>query len=128
MTAKLGHDARLVKHVIREFAVGCRRPTPGNGYLEALIQPNVRVVTGQIERLGESGILLETGELLEVDIFICATAFDISFCPRLPLIARGGVSLEDQRKEKLEAYLSLTAPNMPNYFSMFSVAPLGLKE
>jgi hypothetical protein len=30
--------------VIPEFAVGCRRVTPGPGYLEALCQDNVRVL------------------------------------------------------------------------------------
>ncbi|KIW30173.1 uncharacterized protein PV07_05935 [Cladophialophora immunda] len=126
MTAKLGRDERLVKHLIPDFAVGCRRPTPGNGYLEALTQSNVRVVTDHIERIEERGIVLETGELLEVDVFICATGFDISFCPRFPLIGRGGVSLEDQWKQKPEAYLSLAAPNFPNYFMFLGPnAPIG---
>ncbi|KAL2419678.1 FAD-binding monooxygenase tazF [Exophiala dermatitidis] len=116
MKTKLGHDPRLVKHLIPNFAVGCRRPTPGNGYLEALTQPNVRVVTDHIEKVVEEGIVLKTGETIKVDVFICATGFDISFFPRFPLIGRGGVSLADQWKEKPEGYLSLAVNNFPNYF------------
>lgn len=117
MKTKLGHDPRLVKHLIPNFAVGCRRPTPGNGYLEALTQPNVRVVTDHIKKVVEEGIVLETGEIIKVDVFICATGFDISFFPRFPLIGRGGVSLADQWKDKPEGYLSLAVNNFPNYFS-----------
>ena len=117
MKTKLENNPRLVKHLIPDFAVGCRRPTPGNGYLEALTQPNVRVVTDAIKRIVPEGIELSTGEVVKVDVFICATGFDISFCPRFPLIGRNGVSLQSQWQTKPEGYLSLAAENFPNYFS-----------
>jgi cation diffusion facilitator CzcD-associated flavoprotein CzcO len=117
MNTKLGHDARLIKHIIPNFAVGCRRPTPGNGYLEALTQSNVRVLTDNIGKFVEDGIVHTTGEVFNVDVFICATGFDISFCPRFPLRGRKGISLADQWKEKPEAYLSVATENFPNYFS-----------
>jgi cation diffusion facilitator CzcD-associated flavoprotein CzcO len=118
MITKLGGNEELVKHMIPDFAVGCRRPTPGNGYLEALTKPNVRVVTQEIQSVVEDGIVLATGELTKIDVFVCATGFDISFSPRFPLVGRNGVSLAEQWKEKPEAYLSLACDNFPNYFSM----------
>jgi cation diffusion facilitator CzcD-associated flavoprotein CzcO len=121
MKLKLGSDERLMKHMIPDFGVGCRRPTPGNGYLEALTQPNVRVVTDNIDKVVPEGIVLSTGELVKIDIFICATGFDISFCPRFPIIGRNGISLAEQWQDKPEAYLSLAAENLPNYFSQFSL-------
>ena len=123
MTTKLGEDSPLVKDLIPTFAVGCRRPTPGNGYLEALGEDNVRVVTDRIQEIVPDGIKLVTGEVIKVDVFICATGFDISFCPRFPVIGRHGVRLADQWKQKPTAYLSLAAENMPNYFSK-SLEPL----
>lgn len=118
MTLKLKGNKELLEKMIPDFAVGCRRPTPGNGYLEALTSPNVRVVTDEIEKVVPEGIMLKTGELLNVDIFVCATGFDISFCPRFPIVGRNEHSLRDQWAEKPEAYLSLAAENFPNYFSM----------
>jgi cation diffusion facilitator CzcD-associated flavoprotein CzcO len=117
MKSKLGHDSPLLERMIPTFNVGCRRPTPGNGYLEALGKPNVRVVTDHIAEIVPEGIKLVTGEVIEVDIFICATGFDISFCPRYPVIGQSNASLAEQWKSRPVGYMSLAAPNFPNYFS-----------
>ncbi|KAG8428476.1 hypothetical protein J3459_003898 [Metarhizium acridum] len=126
MEEKLGKDSPLLRHMLPTFAVGCRRPTPGNGYLEALTKENVRVVTDAISQIVPEGIKTSTGEILKVDMFICATGFDISFCPRYPVIGEHGISLGDQWKDKPEAYLSLAVPNFPNHFMFFGPnAPIG---
>ena len=117
MKDKLGHDNPLLKYILPTFGVGCRRPTPGNGYLEALTKPNVRVVTDSISEIVPEGIKTSNGEILKVDMFICATGFDISFCPRYPIVGDNGIQLGNQWKEKPEAYLSLAVPNFPNHFS-----------
>lgn len=119
MKQKLGEDSPLLQYIIPTFAVGCRRPTPGNGYLEALTQGNVRVVTGSISEIVPDGIKLSTGEVIEVDIFICATGFDISFRPRYPFHGLNGINLADQWKDKPNGYLSLAIPNFPNHFSEY---------
>lgn len=119
MTRKLGANSPLLKYLIPTFSVGCRRPTPGNGYLEALTQENVRVVTDPIQEIVPEGIKLSTGEIIKVDMFICATGFDISFSPRYPIIGRNGTSLTAQWKDKPSGYLSLAVPNMPNHFSAY---------
>lgn len=118
MRSKLGADSPLLKHIIPTFGVGCRRPTPGNGYLEALGQENVRVAIDPIAEIVPEGIKLATGEVIPVDVLICATGFDISFQPRYPVVGRNGVSLKDQWKRFPTAYLTLAVPNFPNHFSM----------
>ncbi|EXJ60795.1 hypothetical protein A1O7_04948 [Cladophialophora yegresii CBS 114405] len=126
MKTKLGADSPLLKHLIPSFSVGCRRPTPGNGYLEALTKDNVRVVTDSIAEIVPEGIKTTTGEVLKVDIFVCATGFDISFCPRYPVIGKNGVSLADEWKEHPAAYLSLAVPKFPNHFMFLGPnAPIG---
>lgn len=117
MKTKLGSNERLIEKMIPDFAVGCRRPTPGNGYLEALSKPNVRVVTDHIEKIVPEGIALATGEVLKVDTFICATGFDISFSPRFSLVGKNGAKLSEQWKDMPTAYLSVAVENFPNYFS-----------
>jgi cation diffusion facilitator CzcD-associated flavoprotein CzcO len=116
MKAKLG-DSPIADYIIPAFSVGCRRPTPGVGYLEALTKDNVRVVRDKIEKIVPDGIVLTTGEIIKIDTFICATGFDLSFCPRFPIIGRNGVNLAEQWKERPTAYLSMAPENMPNYFS-----------
>ncbi|CAK7204037.1 hypothetical protein SEUCBS139899_006788 [Sporothrix eucalyptigena] len=116
MTQKLGEDSPLLPYLVPSFAVGCRRPTPGNGYLEALTKDNVRVATDPIAEVVPEGIRLTTGEVVPVDIFICATGFDISFRPRYPVYGVNGAALSEQWKDRAKAYLSLAIPNFPNHF------------
>ena len=118
MKTKLGNDERLINAMVPDFGVACRRPTPGNGYLEALSAANVRVVTDNIASIVPEGIRLTTDEIVKVDAFICATGFDISFFPRFTVTGRGGKVLSEQWAQKPEAYLSVAAENFPNYFSM----------
>ncbi|KAH0843527.1 putative sterigmatocystin biosynthesis monooxygenase stcW [Fonsecaea pedrosoi] len=116
MRTRLHYNERLAKALIPTFGVACRRPTPGNGYLEALMAPNTRVITDRIESVVPEGIKLATGEIVKVDAFICATGFDISFCPRFKLTGRNGTILSEQWSQKPEAYLSMATNNFPNYF------------
>ncbi|KAE9367648.1 FAD/NAD(P)-binding domain-containing protein [Stipitochalara longipes BDJ] len=116
MTTLLKNDSRLCKALIPSFPVGCRRLTPGPGYLESLMQDNVRVVTNSIVKVVPTGIEISTGEIIEVDSLICATGFDLSFRPRFPLIGRKG-NLQDLWTENLpRAYMSCAVPEFPNFF------------
>ena len=117
MKSKLGPNNPLAEFIIPKFAVGCRRPTPGNGYLESLTQENVHVVTDEIAEVVPEGIITGAGELIKADVIICATGFDLSFCPQFPIIGRNGANLSEQWKERATAYMSVTPKNIPNYFS-----------
>lgn len=91
------------------------------GYLEALTQPNTTVVRVPIERIVPEGIQLKNGETVEMDVLACATGFDVSYCPRFPIIGRGGVNLQDQwSKTRAAAYMAMGVPDFPNYTSMCS--------
>lgn len=115
---KLGpNNEQLLKHMVPTFPLGCRRPVPGHGYLEALTRANVRVVTDRIKEIVPEGIKLVTGEVVQVDTFICATGFDLSYIPRCKFVGREGVLLSEQWAEKPEAYMAIGVENFPNYFS-----------
>lgn len=117
MTAMLGGNEKLCKALIPDFPLGCRRLTPAPGYLEALSQDNVVVKAGGMKRFVADGIVMESGEVLKVDAIICATGFDVSFCPRFPLVGRHG-NLQDIWKDDIpKAYMSCAVAGMPNYFS-----------
>lgn len=49
---------------------------------------------------------------------VCATGFDVSFCPHYPTIGRHGIDLRKAWSGDPETYLSVAAPNMPNYFTV----------
>lgn len=117
MSHALNQDETLMKALIPEFSVGCRRVTPGTGYLAALTQPNVQTVTTGIEEVLPEGIKLTNGELVAVDAIVCATGFNLSFVPRIPIIGESGNLQDIWRDSVPAAYMSCMIPGMPNYFS-----------
>ncbi|KAH8902042.1 FAD/NAD(P)-binding domain-containing protein [Coniochaeta sp. PMI_546] len=127
MTEKLGGDKRLCDALIpKDFPLGCRRLTPGVGYLEALSARNVTVVTDPITKIVPRGLETSTGELIEVDVIVCATGFNVSFCPRFPIIGREGNLQDKWRRELPKGYMSLAIPGFPNYFTFLGPnAPIG---
>jgi cation diffusion facilitator CzcD-associated flavoprotein CzcO len=122
MIERLGKSEKgkkLAEMLIPPFPVGCRRQTPGPGYLEALIQDNVDTRWDDISAFTEKGILTKSGQELDFDIIICATGFDTTFKPRFPIVGRGGVDLAKRWMEDLPiSYFGMTVPDFPNYFSM----------
>jgi hypothetical protein len=109
-------DPKLQDHLIPSFALGCRRMTPGQGYLNALGKDNVRVVKQGVTRLTQDGVVDESGEEHKVDVVICATGFGHLFFPHFKCVGRGGIDLEKQFGEHPKAYLSVMTENFPNLF------------
>lgn len=114
MKEKIG-DERLISKLIPEWSFGCRRMTPGVGYLESLTKPNVSVVYGEIERITPKGCVCDDGNEYPIDILICATGFDTTFKPRFPLINPTGKNLQDEWSELPKSYLGIAAADFPNY-------------
>ncbi|KAK3935553.1 hypothetical protein QBC46DRAFT_358167 [Diplogelasinospora grovesii] len=126
MEDRLEGDERLCKALIPNFPLGCRRLTPDVGYLASLRAANVRVVTDSIVRVVPQGIETNKGEIIELDAIVCATGFNVSFCPRFPIIGREG-NLQDVWTRNLpKAYMSCAVPDFPNFFTFLGPnAPIG---
>ena len=105
----------LEERLIPKWSVGCRRLTPGVGYLESLGKENVTVVYGEIEKVTEAGCVCDNGNEYPIDVLICATGFDTTFKPRFPLIGPDGKNLQDEWKDEARSYLGVAAPEFPNY-------------
>jgi len=115
MREKLNHDPDLCEKLIPKWHLGCRRPTPGEGYLESFLRPNVHLTQSPIVRVTETGIQTEA-EHIEIDVLVCATGFDASNIPHFPVTGRNGITLAEKWKDEPESYLSLACPDFPNYF------------
>ncbi|CAK7242725.1 MAG: hypothetical protein STHCBS139747_004223 [Sporothrix thermara] len=116
MRSRLNSDPVLCAKLIPEWAVGCRRLTPGEGYLEALQAPNAAIELEPIARVTPAGIETADGRVEPLDVLVCATGFDVSFTPHWDIVGRNGVRLADQWRDDPQAYFGVCAPNMPNYF------------
>ncbi|KAL3488334.1 hypothetical protein BJX62DRAFT_253348 [Aspergillus germanicus] len=108
---------KAAEYLLPSFPVGCRRQTPGPGFLEALTQDNIEMHWDDVAAITEKGIRTRSGEEKEYDVIVCATGFDTSFRPSFPLIGRGGVNLAQKWDiEQPKAYFGFLVPDMPNYF------------
>ncbi|KAI1857254.1 uncharacterized protein JN550_013337 [Neoarthrinium moseri] len=118
MKRRLKDDPVLTKKMIPTWPVGCRRLTPGDGYLESLTQPNVECVFQDIISIDENGLRTEDGVHHEVDIIVCATGFDMAWTPHFKLLGQGGRDIRDAWSPLPQCYLGIGAPGFPNYFVM----------
>ncbi|EEU35498.1 uncharacterized protein NECHADRAFT_98200 [Fusarium vanettenii 77-13-4] len=117
---RLASRPHLLKSFSPSFGVGCRRLTPGPGYLEALVQPNVDFITQSIQSINETGLRLSGPEDRQVDfdVLVCATGFHTNYIPPFPVIGKEGQTLEDKFSLFPATYLTMTVDDFPNYFMM----------
>ena len=116
MKRRLANKPELIGELIPTFPPACRRLTPGPGYLEALTDDKVDIVTSSIVKVDETGIVTADGQHRPVDMIVCATGFDTSCTPRFTIKGRGGMTLAERWKETPETYLSIATDGFPNYF------------
>jgi cation diffusion facilitator CzcD-associated flavoprotein CzcO len=118
MEEQLEHDSVLTKQLIPNFALGCRRMTPGSDYLSSLRRPNVEVITQSATEFTKNGIIDALGNEIKVDVIICATGFNVT-SPAYNIIGQNGKTLKDTWGDFPSAYLSIMMRGFPNMFCRF---------
>lgn len=68
MAEKLNHDKRLCDMLIPKWELGCRRITPGPGYLESFLRDNCDLTNNAITRITETGVETADGKTFECDV------------------------------------------------------------
>ncbi|KAL4862560.1 hypothetical protein BDV12DRAFT_42067 [Aspergillus spectabilis] len=115
MRSKLAKKPEILDALLPDYPVACRRLTPGPGYLEALVQDNVKFIPEGLE-VYEDGVITKDGTRHEVDIIITATGY-AGYGQPFPLYGQGGTNLQALWDNDVpEAYMSLAPQKMPNYF------------
>ncbi|CAN8095980.1 unnamed protein product [Discula destructiva] len=115
---RLGHKPDILPSFLPPFAVGCRRLTPGPGYLEAVAEDNVNFITSDIDHINEKGLFLTDGRQVDLDVLVCATGFNTSAIPPFPITGRNGLTLGERFSHFAETYLSVAVDSFPNMFFM----------
>ncbi|EOO00866.1 putative 4-hydroxyacetophenone monooxygenase protein [Phaeoacremonium minimum UCRPA7] len=111
-------NEKLKSFIIPKWSPGCRRISPGDGYLEALVKPNVECVYGPIKMITAEGIVTEDGTLHKMDILVCATGFKVAFRPAFKIINGEGKTLDEDWGDSVNLYLGVSAPRFPNYYTI----------
>jgi cation diffusion facilitator CzcD-associated flavoprotein CzcO len=68
MAERLNHNPELCAKLIPKWALGCRRITPGEGYLESFLRPNVSLTMSPITKFSENAVHTADGKRHEVDV------------------------------------------------------------
>ncbi len=118
MVERLAKKPEILDALVPSFAVGCRRLTPGPGYLEALVEDNVEFVSDKIASIKPEGIVLENGRNVDIDVLVCATGFNTSSPPPFQVEGKNGVTLQKKFTPYPETYLTMTVDGFPNFFMM----------
>lgn len=121
MTEKLQPTHQhILEKLLPSFSPGCRRLTPGIGFLEALKEPNVSFISSEITRVEKSGVRTADGNLHEIDVLCCATGFHAATAPPFPIVGQKGQTVSQQWADagRPTSYLSLALAHFPNHFVM----------
>lgn len=118
MHERLQQNPELINKLMPSYQPWCRRLTPGDGYLEALQEPNARLIDEPIAEITKTGIRTESGEELAYDMIIAATGYVNTRVPPWKMTGRNNTSLAERFATDTDGYLSLAAPAMPNYFTI----------
>ncbi|KAF9453877.1 FAD/NAD(P)-binding domain-containing protein [Macrolepiota fuliginosa MF-IS2] len=119
MRQRLEKKPWIADHLIPDFAVACRRLTPGPGYLEALCEDNCDFVPTPIKQILPNGIETADGKIQELDVIVCATGFDTSSRYGFPIVGRNGLDLADKYTPVPRTYLGIATDGFPNFFHVF---------
>ncbi|KXN84254.1 Putative sterigmatocystin biosynthesis monooxygenase stcW [Leucoagaricus sp. SymC.cos] len=116
----------LEDKIVPSWGIGCRRITPGVGYLEALVHEKTEVVLSGVKAVTPKGCVSEEGKEYPVDIIVCATGFDTSYIPYFPVVGLNGRLLSEAWEVEPQTYFGIATPDFPNYFVFLGpTSPVG---
>jgi 4-hydroxyacetophenone monooxygenase len=118
---ELGDRQDLLDKVLPKYPPFGKRMLQDNGWFRTLTRPNVRLVNDAVVEVGPQVVRTAAGETYPVDVLVMATGFDVvHFVSTYEVIGRGGLRLRDAwDDDNCRAYLGLTIPDMPNFFTIY---------
>jgi 4-hydroxyacetophenone monooxygenase len=121
LRAQLPDDPELLDKVVPGYPLGGKRGLRDNGtWIATLKREDVHLVTEEIERITEHGVVTAEAGERRFDVLIYATGFQASnFLTPMTVKGRGGTDLHEQWDGDARAYLGMTVPGFPNLFLLY---------
>ena len=115
----------LLAKSIPTYPVGAKRMCRDNGnWPAALKRDNVALVTEAIDRIEAHGVVTADGKLHEADVLVFATGFQAAdFLTPMTVVGRDERDLHDFWAGDARAYLGMTIPGLPNFFTLYGPNP-----
>ncbi len=114
-------DPAMFDKVVPSYPPAAKRFLRDNGiWARTLAQPNVELVTDEIDRIDASGVVTRESGHRDHDVLVYATGFSASsFLAPMEVTGRNGFDLRAHWQGDARAYLGMTIPGCPNMFLMY---------
>jgi cation diffusion facilitator CzcD-associated flavoprotein CzcO len=125
---RLSIKDKVLREKLRpNYQVGCKRVIINTTFYKGIQKPNAELITDNIERITETGILTKDGKHHNLDVLVLSTGFNaFSFMRPMNLIGRNNLHIEEAWQHKIKAYRSMLLANYPNFFLMLGPnTPIG---
>jgi 4-hydroxyacetophenone monooxygenase len=110
----------LIEKCLPSYPPYGKRILLDNGWFRTMTKPNVELITTPIDHFTREGIVASDGKPRPADIVVVSTGFKVTeMAARLNITGRDGRPLaEAWANDNPTAYLGLTVPGFPNFFTM----------
>lgn len=113
-------DPEKLKHIIPDYQIGCKRILISNDWYPAINQPNVSLITEDIDCIDEDGVVTTDGTHYPADAIICGTGFRASdFLSPMTITGRSGLTLNEAWQDGASAFKGITVSGFPNLFMLY---------
>ncbi len=118
-------DDALREKLIPDYPIGAKRVLFATEYFEALVRPNVELVTDRVTAMDEHGINASDnndGKLThrKHDVVIYATGFHTNpFLKEIAVTGKSGRSIAEHWADGAYAYLGVQTADFPNLFMLY---------
>ena len=118
--SELRDRSELVAKCLPSYPPFAKRILLDNGWYRTLLKPNVELVDTPISHICSDGVVTSDNVLRKADVVVYATGFKLTeLVAKLDIVGRDGYTLKNAwRDDNPTAYLGLTVPKFPNFFSM----------
>ena len=118
---QLGDRQDLVPRLVPDFPPYGKRMLLDNGWFRMMTRPDVDLVDTGIQEVDETGVLLEDGRHIDLDVLITASGFDVArFLAPIDVYGRNGISIREAwNDDDPRAYLGTVTPKFPNFFTLY---------
>jgi cation diffusion facilitator CzcD-associated flavoprotein CzcO len=119
-------DPALRSKLTPAYRMGCKRVLLSSNWYPALTKPNVEVVTDGVQEVTETGIVLDGGREIELDVLIFGTGFRTrEFVAPMRISGRGQQTLQEVWNDVPHAWHGLAVPEFPNMFLIYGPNTFG---
>jgi len=118
---QLGDRQDLLPRLVPDYPPYGKRMLLDNGWFRMMTRPDVDLVDTPIQEVDETGVLLQDGRHIDLEVLIAASGFDVArFLAPIDVYGRRGISIREAwDDDDPRAYLGTVTPKFPNFFTLY---------